>query len=385
MIFGTVGVRCVIPINQPAGRAAGISAARGSRPKDVRRTHADAGGIPYAANVCMRTTTCSALVLFTALLAAAPVSSLAATPERAVLRVHIETRAGRLEGTCVLVHREGQADGTVLYFLTSGRLLKSTDADLRAGTRRIRILRDDGAPIEVAKDSVIVPYGDMVDIAILRVMAPIGTLEPLPMILEPPEPGSVFAISGFGVDGVRATVPERVRFQATLRLLGDRDASSIAGCAGAPAIVAGGAFGLVTECEPDRAPSIVPLSVARSFIVRNMPNWRLDSSQTPVFDVVTRLLTGASVPVGCEATRTGEREIPFALGPGEMAIDATASVIEPRSRHLADVTVLSLYDRTLKLRLTMTGVPLPPFSAPCTPGQALVSVRVNILALARPH
>ena len=138
------------------------------------------------------------------------------------------------------------------------------------------------------------------------------------MIFEPPEPGSVFVISGFGVDGLRATVPDRVRFQATLRLLGDRDASSIAGCAGAPAIVEAGVFGLVTECEPDRTPSIVPLSVARSFIVRNMPNWRFDSSQPPVFDVVTRVLTGPSVPVTCEATRTRELEIPFDLGPREL-------------------------------------------------------------------
>jgi hypothetical protein len=318
----------------------------------------------------MRTTTCSALVLSIALLAVAPVSILAATPEHAVLRVHIETRGGMLEGTCVLVHQESRGNDTVLYFLTSARLLKSTNVDLRAGTRRIRILRDDGAPIEVATDGVIVPYGDMVDIAILRVVAPIGTLAPLPMIFEPPVSGSVFAISGFGMDGVRATIPERVRSQATLRLLGDRDASKLAGCAGAPAIVAGGVFGLVTECEPDRTPAIVPLSVARSFIVRNMPHWRLDSTQTPVFD---------------EPSTTSKLKIPLALAPRELAIDATASVIEPRSRHLADVTVLSRHDRTVKLRFTMTGIPLTPFSAPCTPGQALVSVRVNILTWARPH
>jgi hypothetical protein len=258
----------------------------------VPRTSEYSGGIPYAVNICMRTTTCSALALSIALLATVPVSILAATPEHAVLRVQIETRAGTVEGTCVLVHRESRGNDSVLYFLTSARPLKDTDADLRAGTRRIRILRDDHAPIEAGADSVVVPYGDMVDIAILRVVAPIGTLAPLPMILEPPASVSVFAISGFDVNGVRATIAERVRFQATLRLLGDRDASSIAGCAGAPAIIEGGVFGLVTECEPDRAPSIVPLSVARNFIVRNMPGRQFDSSRIPVFDVVTRLVTG---------------------------------------------------------------------------------------------
>ena len=80
-----------------------------------------------------------------------------------------------------------------------------------------------------------------------------------------------------------------------------------------------------------------------------------------------------------------EMKIPFALEPRELAMDATASAIEPRSRRLADVTILSLHDRTVKLRFTMTGVPLPPFSATCTPSHALVSVRVNILTSARPH
>ena len=128
----------------------------------------------------MRTTTVSAFVLVITLLAAAPVSILAATPEHEVLRVQVETRAGILEGTCVLVHQEGRSHDTVLYFLMSARLLKSTDADLRAGTRRIRILRDDGTSIEVGADSVVLPYGDMLDVGILRVVAPIGTLAPLP-------------------------------------------------------------------------------------------------------------------------------------------------------------------------------------------------------------
>jgi hypothetical protein len=74
---------------EPAGRAAGISAARASRPTVVRRTNDYSGGIPHADNVCMRTRTCSALVLSIALLAAAPASIVAATPEHAVLRIHI--------------------------------------------------------------------------------------------------------------------------------------------------------------------------------------------------------------------------------------------------------------------------------------------------------
>ena len=75
---------------------------QGSRRMVVRRTHDDAGGIPYAVTGCMRTTTCSALMLCIGFLAAAPVSSLAATPEHAVLRVHIETRVDMLTGAATL-------------------------------------------------------------------------------------------------------------------------------------------------------------------------------------------------------------------------------------------------------------------------------------------
>ena len=58
--------------------------------------------------------------------------------------------------------------------------------------------------------------------------------------------------------------------------MGDRDASGILGCKGAPAIVEGRVFGLVSECAAGRTPSITPLSAARSFLSRNVPGWRLD-------------------------------------------------------------------------------------------------------------
>jgi len=323
------------------------------------------------------------LALTTALLAAAPVTARASTPAQAVLRVQILTRAGTLDGTCVLFHRESRANDTVLYFLTSAKLMKSTEADLRAGARHIRILRDDGAPIEVEAANLVVPTGDMVDVAIIRVVAPLGTLVPLPLVLEPPSPGSVFIISGFGADGSRVTVPQRVGFEATLAIGGDRDASAIAGCAGAPAIVEGGVFGIVSECAPGRTPWMTPLSVARGFISRHVPGW-LAKPFTPTFGVVTRPFSGPLLDVQSGGTRTGELEIPFEIGPRETAVDVTASFMNATSLHLADLTVLSLRDRTVKLRFTMAGVPSAPFSTTCAPGQAHVSVRVNALVLSRP-
>ena len=112
--------------------------------------------------------------------------------------------------------------------------------------------------------------------------------------------------------------------------------------------------------------------------------WQLDSSRTRASDVVTRPVARPSVPAAGDTTRTSELETPFDFGRREMAIDATASFTEPRSLHLADVTVLSLHDRTVKLRFTMAGVPLPPFSTTCAVGRALVSVRVNRLTMPRP-
>jgi hypothetical protein len=73
------------------------------------------------------------------------------------------------------------------------------------------------------------------------------------------------------------------------------------------------------------------------------------------------------------------------LRPRETAVDATASFLNAPSLHLADVTVLSLRDRTVKLRFTMAGIPPAPFSTTCAAGQALVSVRVNVLVLPRPE
>jgi hypothetical protein len=89
----------------------------------------------------------------------------------------------------------------------------------------------------------------------------------------------------------------------------------------------------------------------------------------------------AAAPVTARAS-TPEQA---AIGPRETAVDATASFMNATSLHLADVMVLSLRDRTVKLRFTMAGISPAPFSTTRGPGQALVSVRVNVLALRRPE
>jgi hypothetical protein len=98
--------------------------------------------------------------------------------------------------------------------------------------------------------------------------------------------------------------------------------------------------------------------------------------------VTIRAATLEQAMLGVQSvTRAGT--LPFEVGPRETAINATAR--QPQSLHLADISVLRLHDRTVKLRFTMASVPLPPFSTTGKPGQALVSVRVNRLRVPRPQ
>jgi len=54
-------------------------------------------------------------------------------------------------------------------------------------------------------------------------------------------------------------------------VVGDRDASGLAGCVGAPAVSDEGIYGVVGECDPNRAPVITLLSAAYSLITRQVP------------------------------------------------------------------------------------------------------------------
>jgi hypothetical protein len=70
----------------------------------------------------------------------------------------------------------------------------------------------------------------------------------------------------------------------------------------------------------------------------------------------------------------------------ESAIDVSADFVNRREVRLADVSVLNVQDRSVRLRFTLGGVPAPP--APpraCPQGQALVSVRVNVAVARSPE
>ena len=304
--------------------------------------------------------------------------------ESTLARIEIATSRETMKSTSFLVHQQGDGDASVLYFLTSARPFKDSAADLRGGTRRIRLIRPGELPIEIAPADVTLPIGNMLDVAIIRVVGSQAKVAPMPMVFDPPSPGQVFVISGFSTQETGLAVPQRVHLAATSLIVGDRDASHLAGCSGAPATVEVGAFGIVTDCQQGRGPSIVPLSVVQRFILGNLPGGSVNVvSDDAQFRVFTRTVEGPPLDVACGATKSGEVEVPFRAAPRELVVDASAKFINQRSLRLADITVASFDDRTMKLRFTMTGIPPPPFPAACPQGQALVTVRVDVVSVPR--
>jgi len=326
------------------------------------------------------------VLLATALLAAPATSQGADNPsEGSVLRLRVATGAGEVEGTCVLVHREDRGTDAVLYFLTSAHLLRGPEDESPSGTHAVRVRLDNAQTLDVRRDDQFVPAGAFVDVALFRVTTAATALVPRPLIYEAPSADEVFLISGYDQSGAPATVAERLRFQSTFRAVGDRDASALVGCVGAPAVSRHGVFGIVSECDAGRSPVIALLSMARSFIDRHVPPKLAYPPRTLEFQLTGREIRGPLLSVACEATKTGEVDVPIDLGRRELAIDASASFTNPRAIRLAEVTVVKLEDRLVRLRFTLGGLPRTP-AAPtaCPQGQALVSVHLNLAVTRTP-
>ena len=219
-------------------------------------------------------------VLLCTLLAASAFAGAAVDPVKdgAVLRLQVVTDKGNVDGTAVLVHREDRAAGVVLYVVTSARLFKDPEGGLPPQTQVVRVLVDGSHTLDVARDDIFVCPG-VLDVAVLRATVPKTTLVPRPLVYEEPSPGELFQIAGYRPDLTPTKVTERVRFRSTLLVVGDRDASALVGCVGAPAISPRGAFGVVSECPPGRTPTIALFSRARPFIERYVPISRPSTSE----------------------------------------------------------------------------------------------------------
>ena len=195
----------------------------------------------------------------------APDDARAARP----LRVIYDGRV--FDATCALIHTEPSGNGLALYFVTSARLFKTADGGPFRPAAAVYVTLEDGTEIAVRREDIALPIGNLVDIAVLRAEVPNTTVAAGSMTFDPPAPASGFIVAGYDGDSAPATIAAHVRFASTRLIIGDRDASAIAGCIGAPALDDEGIFGVVSECDGNRAVVITPLSIAYAFIVRHVP------------------------------------------------------------------------------------------------------------------
>jgi hypothetical protein len=196
---------------------------------------------------------------------------LAAVAPQPAARLQVVYPNAAFDGTCTLIWSDGTDTERVLYFLTSLRFFRNSQGTPYLPTAAVRIVLDDGRSFEVPREGVILPMGSLIDIAILRVTTPTAAVEPNPVNFDGPSPETVFSIAGHDRDGTPVTIPQHARSVSTRLIVGDRDASTLNGCLGAPALVDGGIIGIVSSCEPGRAPIITLLSAASLLLDRAIP------------------------------------------------------------------------------------------------------------------
>jgi len=220
----------------------------------------------------------SARVLFVVLATAlvSPVERRATAADEAtvpcVAAVQVVSEAGEMRGTAVLIRRDDTQGVTTFYFLTSARLFRGPDGDHQRISKSIILKLDETRSLDVRRNDALSDGTGFVDVTILRASttdAP--ALYPTPIALNPPPVGTEFLLAGVDHTGGATTVSQRVRFESTLLVVGDRETSPMADCVGAPAVTANGVFGIVRECGSHRSPAISLLAMARSFLERYVP------------------------------------------------------------------------------------------------------------------
>ena len=186
-------------------------------------------------------------------------------------RLQIIYPTATLDGTCALVWTESSDAERLLYFVTSLQFFRDLQGNPYAPQAIVRILLDDGRTVDVPRQGVILPRGNLVDLAILRVAVPTAMTVPSSVVLDPLSADTAFVIAGHDSDGTPTDIPQQARQVSTRLMVGDRDASMLQGCLGAPALVDSGIVGIVSRCEPGRAPIITLLSAAYPLLARSIP------------------------------------------------------------------------------------------------------------------
>lgn len=284
------------------------------------------------------------------------------------------------DGTGVVVGSERA--GRVTFVLTAGGLFRRADGEPASDPVQVTL---GGRTVVVSAERILRPVGELTGIALLVVPGALGETAPVNLEYAAPAVGGVFVIAGLAGGG-RVDVPERVQFVATRLVVGDRTLAGVEACLGAPALSEHGVLGIVTDCAGGRAPVVTLVSGSRAFLTRHLATATPTSAlpePAPRFTVSERLVNGPLMSVACDAVNAGEVEVPYQLGRNERAVDASASFLDATEVRLADVSVLRLNERSVRLRFTMVGVPPAAYAVPgtCRQGQALLTVRLNLVVL----
>lgn len=189
---------------------------------------------------------------------------------RAAFALRVIYERATLDGICALVAVEPHGPGFSLYFITSARLFKTAQGEVLAPVSEVRVILDDGTEVNVPREYRYLPSGSFSDIAVLRADVAANDLVPAAMGFLVPPPGRAVEIAAYNRNGMRQVEMQHVRFTSTRFIVSDGDLSNLA-CVGAPAIDGDEIVGVVSECEPGRAPLIAPLSAAFSFLARQIP------------------------------------------------------------------------------------------------------------------
>ena len=206
-----------------------------------------------------------------------------------VVALRVVTDAGDTHGAAVLIHRDDRAEEATLYFLTSARLFRAPDGERTGPAKAIQLRLRDTLTLDVKPEDVLFAGGGFVDLAMLRgTVANTEPFRPVTVVYDPPAVGAAFLLSGVGEGGAVQSVAQRIRFESTMLVVGDRDASRVSGCLGAAAISSQGVFGVVRECEPNRPPVISLLSMAQSWLDRCLARPTTVAAMTPRFGLVER-------------------------------------------------------------------------------------------------
>jgi hypothetical protein len=158
-----------------------------------------------------------------------------------------------------------------LYFITTAHLFRDDEGMWLPRAQAITVEGRPAITLEVNPRDVEVPRGTLSDLALMRVVVTASTLAPRHVTFTAPNAGAVFFVGGRDHQGRPVAVLQHVAHRSTIRVLGDRDVTAIAACAGAPAVSEAGIFGVVAHCQPGRGPEIALFEVARNWLSERVP------------------------------------------------------------------------------------------------------------------